>query len=158
MLTLIATVDPGNNINVPWLSPTNLSFFLSETIGGTLIMSASQYGEYEKRIDLSGWNVLIIDHGMKRSPGGEPVFQHVTEALKHCWKMQYSRIYVLGDRNLYHAAIKKAERIIMGTSKESAKTDNGHFPNLNSQDWNRSQLWLPDCEVVPIVKEYTRIH
>jgi len=158
MLTLIAAVDNGNSLGSsnknPWYSPTDLEFFRKETIGSALIVDRAAYTlmdtEFKQR------KILIIDPLTELPKRDEVVFRGVVDALKHCWHMTYSRVYVIGGLDLYQEMLCRADRVLLSISKEAAADPGSVFPALTPDEWSKSQLWLPECPVVPIITEYLR--
>jgi dihydrofolate reductase len=135
-LSLIVAMDQkgviGRDNALPWRLSSDLQHFKAVTMGKPIIMGRKTHDSIGKPLP-GRRNLVITRNPVYNAPGCE-VCTSLDEALAKC--QTESETVIIGGRDIYEAAIKKADRIYL-TEVHADVDGDTWFPVFDWSEWKK---------------------
>jgi dihydrofolate reductase len=135
---IIAAVSLNNVIgkdgNIPWHSKEDFKHFKNTTMGYPLIMGRKTFESLGK--PLPGREHLVVTRNSNYKTEFEKVkiFSSLDEAISFTEKLNTEKIFIIGGGEIYKAAIKYADILIISRMKINVEGDT-YFPPIKDDIW-----------------------
>ncbi|AJE48256.1 dihydrofolate reductase [Celeribacter indicus] len=153
MITLIAARDRngaiGKDNTIPWKAPEDLKFFMTETLGGAVVMGRHTWESLPIKPLKNRLNIVVSSRGVNH----DHVVGSVGEAIALARAEGRLRIYATGGAGIYEAMLPLADRLLLTDVETEVEGADTWFPAFDPSDWREVARTVlreagPRCEVV----------
>ncbi|MFX4300009.1 dihydrofolate reductase [Pseudosulfitobacter pseudonitzschiae] len=135
MITLIAARSRNGAIGkggeIPWYFPEDLARFRRETIGGAVVMGRLTWDSLPRK-PLEGRLNLVVTSRDIETVDTAPTVQ---EAMKHCNRTGFDRVYGVGGGGIYREMLPFSHRMLITEVNISVHGADAFFPDFDEADW-----------------------
>lgn len=135
MITLIAARAKGGAIgkdgDIPWHVPSDLKFFMRETLGGAVIMGRKTWDSLPFKPLKNRLNIVVTSQGC----AAEHCVASVDDAVALARSQGYFRIYAMGGAGIYGAMLPMADRLCLTEVDLEVEGADTFFPSFDGAQW-----------------------
>ena len=122
----------GNNNQLPWSLPADMTFFKNKTVGHTVIMGKNNYLAEGK--PLRDRKNIIVTHNREFKEDGIWIAYSVEEALDIGRKIETEELFIIGGGQIYEQTLKYTQRIYLTVIDAFIEGD-VFYPEIDCNNW-----------------------
>lgn len=128
----------GKDGSLPWSISEELKHFKETTMGYPLLMGRKTFYSINKM--LAGRKMIVLSKNLSNDDLEDcTVFNNINEAISYCKGKNFSKLFILGGREIYAQVFDYVDRMILSIIDKEYEGDTS-FPEFDENNWRKRTL------------------